>query len=455
MKAHKRAIPVELPSTPSPPSRRRSGARPAALRSLLPALCALLALSLALSACGSSAKPKPSSATQSASKSAPSTPASRAASEAAQAASARAKALAEDTSQLATPTKLAPSTVLAHVGGVPITFKDVQRQMFLKSPQTPLPDPPSYSACIARVKGTQSGTGRSEAQLKEACELSYKQLFQLALSTAIHSQWLIGEAAEEGVRVSPAEVKEEFNASKKQFRSEAEFAAYRKGSGQTISDMLFEIKLGKLSTGIFKNIQSKERPVTEASVAAYYRSHQSRFRIPEGRDLRILRTTSEAAALRARQQLKAGKSFASVAKELVGIGQPILSKNAEVKDLVPGVYGEKVLNDAIFSAAPHRLYGPVRVASVRRTIAPESDSGFFLFEVLASVPAHTTPLAQLKTQLKEELLKAEKERTVSGAIAKIRAKWIARSDCQSGFVVKNCSQYKGSSQTEAGDPFTL
>jgi hypothetical protein len=419
------------------------------VRAPLSLLALLAVLCLGLSACGSS-KPKQSSL-ESSTKSPEGTKTSKES----QLAREQTQALAESTHQLATPTKLSPSTVLARVSGVPITFATVQHQMVLKSPQTPLPDPPAYSDCIARVKGTQSGLGRSEAQLKEACQQSYEHLFQSALSASIHNQWLIGEAGEEGVRVSPREVQEEFEQSKKQFRSEAEFATYRKGSGQTISDMLFEIKVGKLANGIFNNIKSKERPVTEATVAAYYRSHQSRYTIPEGRALRILRTTSEAAALRARQQLKAGKGFASIVAELPGIGQPITARHGEVKDLLPGVYGEKVLNDAIFSAQPGRLYGPVRVASVRRTIAPEADSGFFLFEVLRKIPAHLTALSQVKAAIREELVKAEKERTVSGAIAQIKAKWKARTDCQSGFVVKNCSQYTGSKRAEVGDPFTL
>jgi hypothetical protein len=403
-----------------------------------------------VSACGASGKPKQSSVASSAKRAQQTKSAQEG-----QLGREQTQALAESTRQLATPSKLAPSTVLAHVAGVPITFASVQQQMVLKSPQTPLPDPPAYSACIARVKGTQAGLGRSEAKLKEVCQQSYEQIFQAALSAAIHNQWLIGEAAEEGIHVSSGEVQKEFAQSKKQFRTEAEFATYRKSSGQTISEMLFEIKLGKLVNGIFKNIEGKERPVTEATVAAYYRAHQSQFTIPEGRTLRILRTTTEAAALRARQQLKAGKSFASIVAELAGIGQPITAKDGEIEDLLPGVFGEKVLNDAIFSAQPGRLYGPVRVASVRRTIAPESDSGFFLFEVLRKVPAHSTALSQVKASIHEELFKAEKERTVSSAIAQIKAKWKARTDCEPGFVVKNCKQYEGSAKNEPGDRFTL
>jgi hypothetical protein len=97
----------------------------------------------------------------------------------------------------------------------------------------------------------------------------------------------------------------------------------------------------------------------------------------------------------------------------------------------------------------------VRVTSLRKTIAPESDSGFFLFEVLRTVPGRQIPLSKVKATIADELAKGEREHTLSSAIAKIKAKWRARTNCRSGFVVKNCSQYQASEFGVSGDPFTL
>lgn len=422
----------------------RPASVPAALRSAAASLC--LAVLLTLTACGSSSKPpsaKAGAKTQ-----------TKAATQAS-AATQQAQALKESTSGLATPTHLAPSTVLAHVGATPITFATVKNQMLLASPQVPLPDPPTYSSCTARLKATPSGAAQTEAALQQSCEQSYKHLLQLALSGSIHTQWIVSEAAEEGANVSEREVREEFAASKKQFRTEAEFATYRKSTGQTIADMMSEIKLGKLTDRLFADIKKKEHPISNAEVVAYYRANPAKYTVPEGRDVQILRTTTEASALRAKQEIQSGKSFQSIVKELSTIAQPITAKNGEVKDLIPHLFEEKKLNDAIFSAQPNRLYGPVTIVESHATIGPESGSGSYVFEVKSIIPARAVPIVQVKSQIAEELAKGEKEKVVSAAIAAIKAKWRSRTACEPGFVVKNCSQFKSSAKEAEADPYTL
>jgi hypothetical protein len=418
--------------------RHRGKAAPAALS--LGAIVAL-ALCLALSACGSSKTKGDTGATAAT--------ASRAQSPQAEKAAAEREAL----SGLAPPRALSPDTVLARVGSAPITYATVRHQMQLKSVGSPLPEPPAYSACIAHQKAA-AGTG-SPAALKQACETFYQQLLAAALTLSIHARWLLGEAAEEGLRVTPRELEREFQASKQQFRTEAEFSAYRKSTGQSVSDMFAELKLGKLTDGIFKNIKRRERAVTAADVSAYYNAHSAKFAIPEGRDVRILRTTTEASALRALKQLRQGASFQSIVAGLSHIGQPIGAEHGEVKNLLPGVFEEKKLNDAIFSAQLHRLYGPLRLNTLRRTIAPETNSGFFIFEVLGKVPGRQLPLAEVKAKIAEELAKERKASNLASSVAAIKAKWRARSVCEPGFVVKNCRQYKGPEATSSTDPYTL
>lgn len=402
-----------------------------------------LALCLALSGCGSS-KPKSDTSASNAAKTTAQSPQAE-----------KAKAEREAISGLAPPRALSADTVLAHVGSAPIAYAAVRRQMQLKSLGSPLPEPPAYSACITHKRAAAGGAGSSEAELKQACAASYQQLLAAALTLSIHTQWLLGEAAEEGLRVTPREVEEEFQASKQQFRSEAEFSAYRKSTGESVSDMLAGLKLGKLTNGIFENIKRKERVVTGTDVSSYYNAHKSKFAISEGRKVRIVRTTTEASALRRLKQLREGESFASIAAELTRIGQPIGAEHGEVKNLLPGIFEEKKLNNAIFSAQLHRLYGPLRINTLRRTIAPESNSGFFIFEVVDKVPGRQRPLAEVKAKIAEELARERKAGNLASSIAAIKAKWRARSSCEPGFVVKNCRQYTGPEVTSSTDPYTL
>jgi foldase protein PrsA len=416
----------------------------------MPALALLGALlaTLALTACGDSSQ-KPTQASK-AGKSAP--------------ASTSATSTTPTTTEAATttsappPNPAAPQTVVASVAGQPIRFAEISHLITMKSGKEPPPDPPAYSACIARRKAAppaKPGAAlESEEELKEGCQKSYAHLLQTAVSAAIHNRWLSGEARELGISVSPSSVQRELAEGRKSFKSEAEFKAYLKGAHETLADASAELKINKLADAIFKKIKAKEHPASSAEVAAFYNAHRKRFSVPVGREVRIFRTTTKASAERSLQQIKQGKSFAQVAKELSAIGQPIGASEGEVKDLLPGVFEEKPLNDAIFNSKPHRLYGPMEVTAGHPTIAPETNSGFFVWEVLRSVPGRQTPLGQVRNAIAEELTKSNKEKTLSGFIAAFRAKWSARTDCKAGYVVLNCRQYR-KVPGEVEDPFTL
>jgi foldase protein PrsA len=401
------------------PPRKRQQRRAAWLA---PTLLALLLACLALSACGSSSKPKRSSAGTS---------------------GAGATDVAR-TSTIPSPSTVAPSKVVARVGEKAIRFATIAHLMKIKSAQTPLPDPPSYAKCIAgiRAKGTGAAAKQPEAQIKRLCQKGYEAALQSAVSTAIHNQWLLGAGAELGVSVSPAEVQREFDLSKKSFKSDAEFETYRKSTGESLADMRLQLKLGKLIDKVFQKLKRKEHPATSAQVAAYYAAHRSQYAIPEGREVRILRTTTKAAAISAKQELQSGKSFAALVKQFSTVGQPLTAKHGEIADLKPTLFGEKTLNQAIFSAPLNRLSGPVRVIATHKDIPAESGSGYYLFEVTRIVPGSQTPLGAVRNSIAEELTKAQKEHTITSFVLAFRRKWRAKSDCEPGYIAPNCRQYK-------------
>jgi hypothetical protein len=351
-------------------------------------------------------------------------------------------------------------TVLARVGSTAITAGAVEHLMTLKAPAAPLPDPPSYAGCVANTKAAAaaksvaSAAEQSEEQLKKSCQQTYRQLLYGALSSAIHNQWLIGEAAEESIEITPREVRQEFEQAKRAFLTKAEFETYRKSVKQTIPGMLYDVKLNKLSQAIYQSIARKEHPPSSGEVAAYYSSHRSRYTIPEGRAVRILRTINQLTAQKAKRELQSGKSFAEVLKVLVGIAQPPAAKNGEIADLTPTLFVQKSLNEAIFSAKLHALSGPVNVTARHKTIAKEANSGSYVFEVTRIVPARQIPLSQVKAAIAKQLSEQRKLQAAASFIAAFRARWRARTDCQAGWVVSYCRQYKAKGGG-AADPYTL
>ena len=371
------------------------------------------------------------------------------------------RANAADTGQVFTPTVgSSPRTVIARVGGRPVTLGDVEQLMNLASAPEPVPDPPSYSGCVARAETAQKNSSlnvkkKGEAELKAGCEQRYKQLLEESIEKTIHNQWLSGEAAEQGLHMSDAEVRREFEAGRKSLGSVAKFEAYRKETGRSVADILAEIRLNGLAQKIFGKIKAKEQPVTSADVQRFYASHRKQFAIPPGREVNIVRTATRGSAVKVKQQLEAGESFASVERRLSAIGQLSRSKSGTASVIRAGTIEEKTLNDAIFTAKLHRIYGPVQLTAAHKTIAPETNTGFFVLEVKRLVPGGQTPFAQVKAQIAERLKTAEKERTVPTFIVAYRQKWKAKTDCQPGYVVKYCSQFNETKAQEAVDPYTL
>ncbi len=332
----------------------------------------------------------------------------------------------------------------------------------LKSPREPVPDPPNYPACIKNLKATPPETvGERQpldvASVKRRCRADYEEQLAAALGALIHEKWLIGEAREEGITASSAEVQHEIEQAKKSFRTSAEFEDYLKGNKLSLTQMRLDGKRSIITNKLFEGIAKRARTGAAGEVARYYAEHKQQFTVPAGRDVQILRTTSAAAAARIKQELQSGKSFASLAKGLSAIGQPVGAKNGEVKDLKPGYYQEPILNNAIFSATPNRLYGPIQLIAKHKTIAPETNSGFFLFEVKRTVPARQIPLAQVGAALAKELTKQRKLHAIASFIKAFKAKWKARTDCRPGYAVTRlCKQFAGSRRVEAAeDPYAL
>jgi foldase protein PrsA len=263
------------------------------------------------------------------------------------------------------------------------------------------------------------------------------------------------EAAEEGIKVSDREVEQELTQGVKEYGGRGKFEAYLKGVKQTLPELKAELKVNKTADAIFKRIEEKNHAAATAEVSSYYTEHPQQFTTPAGRAVRIIRTATAASAATAKRELLAGKSFAQLAKELSAIGQPITARHGEVANMKPHLFLEQALNDAIFSAHLGRIYGPIKVTAHHKTIAPETNSGYFIFEVRALVPAHRTPLYEVKSALAKQLTQQQKSQNLAAFVKAYRSRWKARTDCRPGYVLTwLCRQYKPKAG-EAQDPYTL
>ncbi len=298
-----------------------------------------------------------------------------------------------------------------------------------------VPEPPNYTTCIAHLakitpKPAKGQKGTTTAQLKSECETQYKSLQSEVLGFLISSQWVIGEASALGVKLSDAEVKKEFTKIKStQFPKAAEFEKFLATSGQSVSDLLLRVKLNLLSQKIQKKIVKQKSTVTEAQVAKYYSENKSKYGTPEKRNVRIVLTKTEAAAASAKKEIESGKSFASVASK-DSIDPTSKTDGGLLKEVVPGEE-EKALDTAIFGASKNVLGGPIK-----------TPFGYYIYEVVSVTAGSQQPLSKVKTTIKAQLVSTGQQSALSKFVKDFKKKWMAKTECRSGYSVADCKGYK-------------
>jgi foldase protein PrsA len=352
-----------------------------------------------------------------------------------------------------------PGNAVVQVGGNPITKATYEHWLSVAAasssaaapgktaPKPVVPDPPSYSACIAHLEATapKPAKGQSKptaAQLKAQCEQQYKALQQQVLGFLISSAWVLGEAESKGVHVSDAEVKKQFEQIKnQQFPKAEEFKKFLASSGQSVTDLLLRVKLNLLSSKIQQKVSKEKGTVTQAQISKYYNEHKSQFGTPEKRNVKIILTKTEAQANKAKQEIESGKSFSSVAKA-TSIDPTSKAKGGELTGVVKG-QEEKSLDEAVFSAKKGVLGGPVK-----------TPFGYYIYEVTGTTTGNQQTLSQAQASIKQQLTAQQQQQALSKFVKEFRTRWEGKTECRSGYMVQDCHGYKQPKTSSTATPAT-
>ena len=338
-----------------------------------------------------------------------------------------------------------PSNAVVQVGGTPITTAAFNHWMEVAAASTAsssgasgakpvVPVPPEYTSCIAHLEATSAKTKGaskpSKSALKSECEEQYKSIQGEVLGFLISSNWVLGEAASLGVKVSDEEVKKQFKTLKAQeFPTAAAFEKFLATSGQTVSDVLLRVKLNLLSTKIQQKVVKAGANISSSEISKYYNENPSRFGTPEKRNVRILLTKTEAQANEAKKEIESGTSFATVAKR-VSIEPVTRSVGGELPGVVKG-QETKALNEALFSAKVNVVGGPVK-----------TPFGSYVYVVEKIIPGNQRTLAQSQTAIKQELTSTKEQAALTKFVKEFKKKWSGKTECRSGYVVMDCKGYK-------------
>jgi parvulin-like peptidyl-prolyl isomerase len=317
--------------------------------------------------------------------------------------------------------------VVSRVGDIAITKPTFAHWMTVLAPQHVVPDPPRYAACIARQQAfAPQATGGG---LKERCRQRYQALRQRVLDFLISSRWLIDEAADQGMTVSQQDVNQRLAAKRESFASAAEFQESLKAIAHTIADVKLEIQAELATERIRRRLSQGEARVTRSEIVDYYQRHIGSYHLPERRYFDIGENFPSAAVARSKMSD-------------VRAGRESLHESLPRKSFTDYEGEKRIIYEAIFKAKPHVVSAPIRLNNL-----------YFLIDVTRITPPYVQSLAQVQRTIGDRLSSERARRTLAAFIAAWRSRWIARTDCDVGYVVQKCRQYSGPKAPE--DPLHL
>src|SRR4051794_24143869 len=336
-----------------------------------------------------------------------------------------------------------PGNAVARVGGDSITKTQFNHWMSVAAissqgaqpgqaaPKAAVPQPPDFTACVANKQKTAPKPAKGQpkptaAQFKAQCKQEYEGLRDQVLQFLISAAWIKGEASDQGVKVTDAEVNKQFQQTKKQsFPKEADYQKFLKSSGMSQDDILFRVRLDTLSNKLRQKVTKGKDKVTDAQIQEYYNKNKARFAQPERRDLLVVLTKTQAKAQQAKAAIQSGQSFASVAKKF-SIDQASKAQGGKLAAVAKGQQ-EKALDTAVFNAKKGSLQGPVK-----------TQFGFYDFKVTKITPASQQSLDQAKTTIKQLLASQKQQKALDTFVKKFQKKWKAKTDCRDGYRTQDC-----------------
>lgn len=321
-----------------------------------------------------------------------------------------------------------PGDSVAVVAGTPITQQALSHWGYVaavgqsqSAPGSPviIPDPPTYKKCITSLRKIAPASVPA-TELKTACVSQFTQTMEYL----VRSYWVQGQAAAEGVKVTPAQVMAKFTSAKNaQFKSDAQFKLFLTQTGQTVNDILYRFRISMLANKL----------ATPGAVKAYYQQHMSSYSTPERRNVRIILTKTQGQAQAAKAALGHRQTWQATAKRYST--DPATKNTGGLLTDVTNGQEPTALNSAIFAAPKGALLGPIK-----------TPFGYYVAEATDIFPATTEPLAKAATTIKASISQA------ALSAPPWEKKWKPKTTCRDGFTIPDCKNYVAPKTTSTTTP---
>jgi foldase protein PrsA len=337
-----------------------------------------------------------------------------------------------------------PGNSVADMAGNPVTTQSFNHWMYVAAkgnaaqagPGAPVvvpTDPPDFKGCIAQARKQVSAVAKqSDKQVRTECSNLFNSLASQVMDFLIRAYWFQADAAKAHITVTPAQVQQRFQSERQsQFPSDAQFQAFLTQYGYTMDDLLFRTRVQLLYKQL---IQKQIKPVTEADVAAYYKSHQSQFGTPETRNLRLVLTKTQSQAQAAKSALASGQSWDAVAKKY-SIDPATKNKGGVLNNVSKG-QTDQALESAAFSAQQGTVVGPVH-----------GQFGYYVIQVTKITRGNQKSLAESTAVVKQTLTAQSQSKAQNAVDAQAKKNWLSKTSCRSAYAMADCSGYKAPKTT--------
>jgi parvulin-like peptidyl-prolyl isomerase len=271
----------------------------------------------------------------------------------------------------------------------------------------------------------------------------YDELKETALGEAFDRIWIQGEAEEAGISVTPKEVSDELKKLIAQaFENKAQYQKFLKEAHFTAEDVDERVKVQILSEKLQKQTSEEVPQPSDEEVKEYYEaSKASQFTEPETRDARAVRFKEKGEAEKAKAALEKDDSAATW-KRLAR-----KSTNASTKRTGGRLAGisdgqlPEPLNAAIFAAPPSQIEGPLK-----------EQNGYTVFAVEKVVTEKVKPLAEVESQISNQLNEQAQQAASARFISNYSSKWRSRTFCGDDYTTERCANFKGSGRPPGAPP---
>jgi foldase protein PrsA len=297
------------------------------------------------------------------------------------------------------------------------------------SPNVVAPDPPTFSRCIAAKQQQPPPPGKpapSTQDLFNQCKQEYGQFKEQALQFLISSQWVEQEADKRGIHASDADVKAQFEQKKQQaFPDQNAYNQFLATSGQTEPDLLLHVKLSIIESQLRQQIVASGGQVSDSDISNFYNQNKQRFSQPERRDIHVILAKDAQSADQAHKALDQGQDFKQVAQQF-SADKSAADTGGALPDVTKGQQ-EQPLDNAIFSAKPGQVEGPI-----------QTQFGFYVFRVDTVKPPSQQSLQQAHDTIKNQLATQKQQGALTDFVKEFQGKYRSNTLCASSYVVSSC-----------------